>query len=73
MRADAVRNKKLIVQAAQRGPRSRGPGRARSTKLPERAGVGTGTLYRHFPTKEALFEAVVIGRVEDARSRKPAA
>jgi AcrR family transcriptional regulator len=24
--------------------------------------VGTGTLYRHFPTKEALFEAVVIGR-----------
>jgi AcrR family transcriptional regulator len=34
-------------------------------EIAERAGVGTGTLYRHFPTKEALFEAVVIGRVED--------
>jgi AcrR family transcriptional regulator len=34
-------------------------------EIAERAGVGTGTLYRHFSTKEALFEAVVIGRVED--------
>jgi len=30
----------------------------------ERAGVGVGTLYRHFPTKEALFEAIVIARLE---------
>ncbi len=30
-----------------------------------RAGVGPGTVYRHFPTKEALFEAVTLARVED--------
>jgi AcrR family transcriptional regulator len=30
----------------------------------ERAGVGVGTLYRHFPTKEALFEAIVTARLE---------
>jgi AcrR family transcriptional regulator len=30
----------------------------------ERAGVGVGTLYRHFPTKEALFEAIVTAKLE---------
>ncbi|HEY0814545.1 MAG TPA: helix-turn-helix domain-containing protein [Pseudonocardia sp.] len=30
-----------------------------------RAGVGPGTVYRHFPTKEALFEAVTLARVQD--------
>lgn len=41
------------------------------------AGVGLGTVYRHFPSKEELFEAVVTARVqdliEDARSRVDAA
>ena len=31
-----------------------------------RAGVGVGTVYRHFPTKEALIEALVAGRVRAA-------
>jgi AcrR family transcriptional regulator len=64
MRADAERNKKLIVQAAREVFATAGLA-APIDEIAERAGVGTGTLYRHFPTKEALFEAVVIGRVED--------
>ena len=64
MRADAARNKKLIVQAARKVFATAGLA-APIDKIALRAGVGTGTLYRHFPTKEALFEAVVIGRVED--------
>jgi AcrR family transcriptional regulator len=64
MRADAERNKKLIVQAAREVFATAGLA-APIDQIAERAGVGTGTLYRHFPTKEALFEAVVIGRVED--------
>ena len=64
MRADAERNKKLIVQAAREVFATAGLA-APIDEIAERAGVGIGTLYRHFPTKEALFEAVVIGRVED--------
>src|SRR5260370_24600456 len=64
MRSDASRNKKLIVQAAREACATAGLA-APIDEIAQRAGVGTGTLYRHFPTKEALFEAVVIGRVED--------
>jgi AcrR family transcriptional regulator len=64
MRADAVRNKKLIVQAAREVFAIAGLA-ASIDEIAQRAAVGTGTLYRHFPTKEALFEAVVIGRVEE--------
>lgn len=64
MRADAERNKKLIVQAAREVFATAGLA-APIDEIAQRAGVGTGTLYRHFLTKEALFEAVVIGRVED--------
>ena len=31
--------------------------------IARRAGVGAGTVYRHFPTKEALFEAVILDRI----------
>src|SRR5690606_32524481 len=45
-------------------------------EIARRAGVGAGTVYRHFPTKEALFEAVIRHRVEelldDARARADA-
>jgi hypothetical protein len=36
--------------------------RRRSRRIARRAGVGTGTVSRHFPTKESLFEAVVLVR-----------
>jgi AcrR family transcriptional regulator len=64
MRADAMRNKKLIVQAAREVFAAAGLV-APIDEIAQRAGVGVGTLYRHFPTKEALFEAVVIGQVEE--------
>jgi len=32
-------------------------------EIARRAGVGAGTVYRHFPTKEALFEAIVLDRL----------
>jgi AcrR family transcriptional regulator len=34
-------------------------------EIARRAGVGAGTVYRHFPTKEALFEAIVVGNIEE--------
>jgi AcrR family transcriptional regulator len=34
-------------------------------EIARRAGVGIGTLYRHFPTRQALFEAVYLDEVED--------
>jgi AcrR family transcriptional regulator len=64
MRADAVRNKKLIVRAAREVFATAGLA-APIDEIARRAGVGTGTLYRHFPNKEALFEAIVKGRVEE--------
>lgn len=33
-------------------------------EIARRAGVGAGTMHRHFPTKESLFEAIVISHVE---------
>jgi AcrR family transcriptional regulator len=33
-------------------------------EIARRAGVGAGTVYRHFPTKEALFHAIVVGRLD---------
>jgi AcrR family transcriptional regulator len=42
-------------------------------EIARRAGLGVGTLYRHFPTKEALFAAIVVTRMDevaaDARAR----
>jgi AcrR family transcriptional regulator len=35
-------------------------------EIARRAGLGVGTLYRHFPTKEALFTAIVVTRMEEA-------
>src|SRR3984957_7451900 len=64
MRADAERNKKLIVQAAREVFAAAGLA-ALIDEIAQRAGVGVGTLYRHFPTKEALFEAIVIEQVEE--------
>jgi len=33
-------------------------------EIARRAGVGAGTVYRHFPMKESLFEAIVANRIE---------
>ena len=56
-RADAVRNRERLLEAAADTFGAGGPD-ASLEGVAERAGVGIGTLYRHFPTREALFEAV---------------
>src|SRR5260370_15745129 len=56
-RADAVRNRERVLAAAKAVFSAGGPD-ASLEAVARRAGVGIGTLYRHFPTREALFEAV---------------
>lgn len=56
-RADAVRNRERVLDAAKIVFNAGGP-EASLEAVAKRAGVGIGTLYRHFPTREALFEAV---------------
>jgi AcrR family transcriptional regulator len=56
-RADAVRNRERVLEAAK-AVFSAGGADASLEAVARAAGVGIGTLYRHFPTREALFEAV---------------
>jgi AcrR family transcriptional regulator len=56
-RADAVRNRDRVLAAARAVFSAGGPD-ASLEAVARQAGVGIGTLYRHFPTREALFEAV---------------
>jgi AcrR family transcriptional regulator len=56
-RADAIRNRERVLEAAK-AVFSAGGADASLEAVAKRAGVGIGTLYRHFPTREALFEAV---------------
>src|SRR5687767_10922940 len=58
MRADARRNYELILGVARDAFAAHGPD-ASLDEIAKRAGVGVGTLYRHFPTRLALQEAVV--------------
>jgi len=62
-RADAVRNRERLLQAAN-AVFSAGGADASLEAVARRAGVGIGTLYRHFPTREALFEAVYRHQVQ---------
>ena len=62
LRADARRNREAVLEAARTAFAASGLTVALD-EIARRAGVGPGTLYRHFPTKEALFEAVVQERL----------
>lgn len=63
-RADARRNREKVLRAAAEAFAASGYD-VPLDEIAARAGVGAGTVYRHFPTKEALFEAVVTTRVVD--------
>lgn len=63
LRADAQRNRARILEAAEAELAERGVD-VPVDDVARRAGVGVGTLYRHFPTKEALLAAVIITRLE---------
>jgi AcrR family transcriptional regulator len=56
-RVDAVRNRERVLAAAKTVFSAGGP-EASLEAVAKRAGVGIGTLYRHFPTRQDLFEAV---------------
>ena len=62
-RADGQRNRDLIVRVAKEAFAENGAG-ASLDDIAKKAGVGPGTLYRHFPTREDLFEAVYRAEVE---------
>jgi AcrR family transcriptional regulator len=59
MRADALKNREAILAAAEEAFAEDGV-TVPIDAIAARAQVGTGTLYRHFPTKETLYEAVVM-------------
>jgi AcrR family transcriptional regulator len=75
LRADARRNRARVLAAAQEAFAAEGLA-VPLDEIARRAGVGAGTVYRHFPTKEALFEAIVLDRmrhmIELARARADA-
>jgi len=63
LRTDALRNRERILEVAK-GAFTRRGADASLDEIAKQAGVGAGTLYRHFPTRDALIEAVYRTEVE---------
>jgi AcrR family transcriptional regulator len=63
-RADARRNYEKVLNAA-RDAFAEGGEHTSLEQIARRAGVGIGTLYRHFPTRQALLEAVYVDEVAE--------
>src|SRR5690348_3459677 len=68
MRADARRNYERLLKVAAEAFAEHGEG-ASLDDIAKRAGVGSGTLYRHFPTRRALLEAAYVDRIESLAAR----
>ena len=69
LRADAQRNYAKLLNAASEAFLESGGDDVSLEEIARRAGVGIGTLYRHFPTRRALLEAVYLDQVEALRAR----
>ncbi|ONI91360.1 TetR family transcriptional regulator [Actinosynnema sp. ALI-1.44] len=68
LRADAARNRDKVLRVAYETFAAEGLG-VPIDEIARRAGVGAGTVYRHFPTKDLLFQAIVrdrVGQLTDA-------
>lgn len=63
LRADARRNRARLLEVAREVFATEGLA-VPIDEIARRAEVGIGTVYRHFPTKEALFEAIVLARMQ---------
>jgi AcrR family transcriptional regulator len=63
LRADAVRNRARVLEVAYETFAVEGLS-VPIDEIARRAGVGAGTVYRHFPTKEALFQAVIENQIQ---------
>ncbi|MCX5067172.1 TetR/AcrR family transcriptional regulator [Micromonospora lupini] len=70
-RADARRNRALVLRAAADAFATEGLS-VPVHEIARRAGVGTGTVSRHFPTKESLFAAVLLDRMAVLTARADA-
>jgi AcrR family transcriptional regulator len=62
-RSDATANRGLLLETAKAAFKSGEPD-IPLDEIARRAGLGIGTLYRHFPTRDALIEAIYRGEVE---------
>ena len=69
MRADAQRNYAKLLGAASAAFVESGADDVSLEGIARRAGVGIGTLYRHFPTRQALLEAVYQDQAEQLAAR----
>jgi len=69
-RADSARNRQLLIDAAKAGFAEVGLN-VSLEEIARRAGVGIGTLYRHFPSREAVVEAVYRHEVEQLAEAVP--
>ncbi|MGW4378710.1 TetR/AcrR family transcriptional regulator [Kitasatospora sp. NPDC004531] len=67
-RSDAQRNRQALLAAAEEVFRADGPG-ASLNEVARRAGVGPGTLYRHFPGRAPLLAALVAERIDRLTAR----
>jgi AcrR family transcriptional regulator len=63
LRADAARNRARVLEVAYETFAAEGLS-VPIDEIARRAGVGAGTVYRHFPTKESLFQAVIKDRMQ---------
>ena len=64
LRADARRNRQRLLEIAHEAFVENGVS-ASMDDIARRAGVGIGTLYRHFPNRQALLEALYVDEVEE--------
>jgi AcrR family transcriptional regulator len=71
VRSDARRNRDKLVAVA-RAAFAAADGTVTLEAVAREAGVGIGTLYRHFPTREALVEAVYAAELDDVTDSAPA-
>jgi AcrR family transcriptional regulator len=72
LRADAARNRELIISAAAAVFAERGLDAA-TAEIAQRAGVGEATLFRRFPTKDDLIDAIIETRMEEVSALADAA
>ena len=71
-RADARANRRRLLDAAQKVFRERGLD-AEMKEIAERAGLGVGTIYRNFPTKDDLIAAIIGGVIAEIQAANDAA
>jgi AcrR family transcriptional regulator len=72
LRADAARNRERIIQAAAAVFAERGL-EAATAEIAHRAGVGEATLFRRFPSKDDLIDAIIETRMEEFQALADAA